>query len=79
MALLLFLFTVSVPGVNHGSSPTEDLSVKLLLGLRDNRKILRGRLKSLCKAQMFGTYSQMRPGMCWRAHTRAEGSLGGSA
>lgn len=40
MALLLFLFTVSVPGVNHGSSPTEDLSVKLLLGLRDNRKIL---------------------------------------
>lgn len=66
-ALLLLLFTVSVPGVNHGPLRMEDLSAKLLLGLCDNWKILRGRLKSPCRAQRFGSHSQMRTGARWRA------------
>lgn len=54
----------------------EDLSAKLLLGLRDNWKILPGRLKSLCKAQRFGSPSQMRLDVRWRARTGAGGLAG---
>lgn len=78
LLLLLLLFTVSVLGVNHGPSRMEDLSTRLLLGRRDNWKILRGRLKSLCKAQRFGSHSQMRPGVSWRARTLARRGLAGT-
>lgn len=72
---LLLLFTVSVEGVDHGPSRTEDLSAKLLLGLRDNWKILPGRLKSLCKAQRFGSHRRGRRALA-RMRMHIEG-LGG--
>lgn len=70
LLVVLLMFTVSFPGVNHGLSQMEICPPSCSLAFVITGKILRGRLKSPGKAQRFGSHSQMRHAR-WRTRTLA--------
>lgn len=77
LLVVLLMFTVSFPGVNHGLSQMEHLSTKLLLGLRDNWK--NPPRPTQISRQSSEVWIPQPNEARWRARTRAEGSPGGSA